>query len=108
MKSNEYHKARINPLAITRDLRVFDRENNNIYKTIAILSKRANQIALDMNEEFKERVKEFEKREDIIDEVFENKEQIELARFYEHLPKPTILAIHEFENDKIFYRDPEN
>jgi hypothetical protein len=61
-----------------------------------------------MNEEFKERVKEFEKREDIIDEVFENKEQIELARFYEHLPKPTILAIYEFEQDKIFYKDPEN
>ena len=61
MKSNEYHKARINPLAITRDLRLFDSENDNIYKTIAILSKRANQIATDMNEEFKERVKEFEK-----------------------------------------------
>ncbi len=108
MKSNEYHNARINPLAITRDLRLFDSENDNIYKTIAILSKRANQIATDMNEEFKERVKEFEKREDIIDEVFENKEQIELARFYEHLPKPTILAIYEFEQDKIFYKDPEN
>ena len=108
MKSNEYHKARINPFAITRDLKAFDSKNDNIYKTIAILSKRANQIATDLNEEFKERVKEFEKREDIIDEVFENKEQIELARFYENLPKPTILAIHEFENDEIFYKDPEN
>ena len=107
MKSAEYNKAKINPFAVTRDLRSFDKETGNLYKTVSILSKRSNQIAIDLKEEFTERAQEFIPVNDNLDEIYENKEQIELARYFELLPKPTLLAIHEFENDQIFYRDPE-
>ena len=90
MKSAEYNKAKINPFAVTRDVRTFDKDTDNLYKTVTILSKRANQIAID-----------------VLDEVYENKEQIELARYFEQLPKPTLLAIHEFEHGQIFFKEPE-
>lgn len=107
MKSAEYNKAKINPFAVTRDLRNFDKETDNLYKTVAILSKRSNQIAIDLKEEFQERAQEFTPVVDNLDEIYENKEQIELARYFELLPKPTLLAIHEFEHDQIFFKDPE-
>ena len=109
MKANEYTKTKINPFAITRDLREFDEETNNIYETVAILSKRANQIATEFKEDFQERVKDFATHytSDVFEDNSENREQIELARFYEQLPKPVILAIHEFENKEIYYNKPE-
>ncbi|MDX9892329.1 MAG: DNA-directed RNA polymerase subunit omega [Bacteroidales bacterium] len=107
MKSADYSKARINPFAVTRDVRSFDKDTGNLYKTITILSKRSNQIAIDLKEEFHERAQEFTPVVDILDEMYENKEQIELARYFEQLPKPTILAIHEFENGQVFFKDTE-
>jgi len=109
MKANEYTKVKMSPFAITRDLRKFDKETGNIYETVAILSKRANQIATELKEDFQERAKDFISHyaHDVFDENLENVEQIELARFYEHLAKPAILAIHEFENDEIYYKLPE-
>jgi len=108
MKVNEYTRAK-NPFAATRDLREFDKETGNIYETVAILSKRANQIASELKEDFQERVKDFATHHvnDVLEENQENKEQIELARFYEQLPKAAVMAIHEFENDEIFYKSPE-
>lgn len=107
MKSAEYNKAKINPFAVTRDVRAFDKDTDNLYKTVTILSKRANQIAIDLKEEFQERAQEFTPVNDVLDEVYENKEQIELARYFEQLPKPTLLAIHEFEHGQIFFKDTE-
>jgi len=109
MKANEYTKVRINPFAITRDLREFDNETGNIYETVAILSKRANQIASEFKEDFQERSKDFASHltHDVFEETPENKEQVELARFYEQLPKPAVLAIHEFENKEIYFKRPE-
>lgn len=107
MKSAEYNKAKINPFAVTRDLRSFDKETNNLYKTVTILSKRSNQIAIDLKEEFHERAQEFAPIAEVLDEMYENKEQIELARYFEQLPKATLLAIHEFENGQVFFKDPE-
>jgi hypothetical protein len=109
MKANEYTKVKMNSFAITRDLREFDKETGNIYETVAILSKRANQIATEFKEDFQERAKDFASHysHDAFDENHENREQVELARFYEQLPKPAILAIHEFENNEIYFKLPE-
>jgi DNA-directed RNA polymerase subunit K/omega len=109
MKANEYTKAKTNPFAVTRDLREFDKETGNIYETVAILSKRANQIASELKEDFQERARDFATHHthDVFEENQENKEQVELARFYEQLPKPAVMAIHEFESNEIFYKHPE-
>jgi pantothenate kinase len=109
MKATEYTKAKMNPFAVTRDLREFDEKTGNIYETVAILSKRANQIASEFKEDFQERMKDFASHyaHDVFEENLENREQTELARFYEQLPKPAILAINEFENDEIYYKLPE-
>jgi DNA-directed RNA polymerase subunit K/omega len=109
MKVNEYSKVKMNPFAVTRDLREFDKETGNIYETVAILSKRANQISSELKEDFQEHVKDFATHQvsDVFEENQENKEQVEFARFYEQLPKPAVMAIHEFENNEIFYKHPE-
>jgi DNA-directed RNA polymerase subunit K/omega len=106
MKANEYSKTKMNPFSITRDLREFDKDTGNIYETVAILSKRANQIAAELKEDFQERVKDFASHytQDAYEENIENREQSEFARFYENLPKPAVLAIHEFENNEIYYK----
>jgi len=107
MKTVDYTKVKINPVAETRDLRKFDKDTGNIYETVVVLSKRANQIANDLSDDFHDKVQDFAGVSDSLDEIFENKEQIDLARFFEQLPKPSILAIHEFENDMIFYKNPD-
>jgi len=107
MKTVDYTKVRISPLAGTRNLRDFDKDTGNIYETVVILSKRSNQIANDLKDEFQDKVHDFANSSDSMDEIFENKEQIELARYYEQLPKPSIMAVHEFEKDMIFYKIPE-
>jgi DNA-directed RNA polymerase subunit K/omega len=109
MKANEYTKVKINPFAVTRDLREFDKGTDNIYQTVAILSKRANQIATEFKEDFNEHVKDFASHyvHDVFDDAHENKEQTELSRYYEQIPKPAVLAIHEFENKEIYYKIPE-
>jgi DNA-directed RNA polymerase subunit K/omega len=94
-------------------LREFDKETGNIYESVAILSKRANQIAVELKEDFQERAKDFashnhnNNNQDVFEETNENKEQVELARFYEQLPKPAVLAIHEFEHKEIHFKSPE-
>jgi len=109
MKANEYAKTKMNPFAVTRDLREFDKETGNIYKTVAILSKRANQISSELKEDFQEHVKDVatHNAHEVFEENQENKEQVELARFYEQIPKPAVMAIHEFEKNEIYYKSPE-
>ena len=109
MRANEYTKTKMNPFAVTRDLREFDKDTGNIYETVAILSKRANQIASELKEDFQERAKDFASHNthEVFEENLENREQTELARFFEQLPKPAILAVHEFENNEIYFKHPE-
>jgi len=107
MKTTEIKKSKINEFAITRNLRDFDKDTDNIYESVAIMSKRANQIAMEMKDEFHEQATEFSTPSDSLEEVFENKEQIELARYYEQLPKPVLLAIHEFEQGETHYKPAE-
>ncbi|MFW5757251.1 MAG: DNA-directed RNA polymerase subunit omega [Bacteroidota bacterium] len=103
----EEKKYKTNLNTVTRDLRMFDKDTQNIYQSVVILSKRANQIGHDIKEELNNKLSEFTTSADNLEEVFENREQIEIARYYEQLPKPTLIAISEFLNGNIYYRIPE-
>lgn len=91
---------------VTRDLRELDKPTDNLYESIVIISKRANQIAVDTKEELTAKLAEFASTTDNLEEVFENREQIEISKFYERQPKPPLVAIDEFLHDKIYYRNP--
>ncbi|RKO73674.1 RNA polymerase Rpb6 [Sphingobacterium puteale] len=91
---------------VTRDLRKLDKGTDNIYESIVVISKRANQIAVDIKEELNGKLAEFASNNDNLEEVFENREQIEISKHYERMPKPTLVAIDEFLHDKVYYRNP--
>ncbi|NOR87633.1 MAG: RNA polymerase Rpb6 [Bacteroidales bacterium] len=102
----DYKRVKTEKEAVTRSLREFDESTGNIYESVAILSKRANQIGKELKEELNRKIEEFATTGDNLEEVFENREQIEIAKFYERLPKPSLLAIQEFLDDEIYYRNP--
>ena len=104
----DYKKIKTETTSVTRDKHQFYDHTGNIYKTVALLAKRANQIGLNMKDELNRKIEEFATTSDNLEEIFENREQIEIAKFYEHLPKPTLIAIHEFLNDQIYFRDPHD
>ncbi|MDB5262220.1 MAG: DNA-directed polymerase subunit omega [Adhaeribacter sp.] len=85
----------------------FAKETGNVYESVSIISKRANQISVKIKEELNSKLAEFATTVDNLEEVFENREQIEISKYYERLPKATNLAIEEFLEGKIFYRMPE-
>ncbi|MFD2743266.1 DNA-directed RNA polymerase subunit omega [Sphingobacterium populi] len=91
---------------ITRDLRDLDTGTDNIYESIVVISKRANQIAVDIKEELSGKLAEFATSSDNLEEVFENREQIEISKHYERLPKPSLVAIDDFLHDKVYFRNP--
>ena len=102
----DYKKVKCESTAVTRTIRDFDEKTSNIYESVAIISKRANQISLEMKEELNQKIQEFASNQDNLEEIFENREQIEIARFYERLPKPTLIAVDEFDKEKVYYRNP--
>lgn len=89
----------------TLDKNKIDEPTNNIYEAISIISKRANQINGDIKKELLEKLDEFATYNDSLEEIFENKEQIEVSKFYERLPKPHALAVQEWIDEKIYYRN---
>lgn len=89
---------------VTRDVAKLAAPTGNIYESIVIISKRANQISAELKQELENKLGEFSKSADTLEETFENREQIEISRHYEKLPKPTLLAINEFEEGKIYSR----
>lgn len=91
---------------VTRDLRELDQTTDNLYESIVVISKRANQIAVDLKEELNQKLSEFASSNDNLEEVFENREQIEISKHYERLPKPTLVAIDEFLHEKVYFRNP--
>ncbi len=95
--------APINTTTIDKNL--VDAPTNNIYEAIAVISKRATQINSEIKKELLEKLDEFATYNDSLDEIFENKEQIEVSKFYEKLPKPHSLAVQEWLEDKIYYRN---
>lgn len=93
---------------VTIDKNQVDAPTNNIYEAISIVAKRATQINSEIKKELLEKLDEFATYNDSLDEIFENKEQIEVSKFYEKLPKPHALAIQEWLEDKIYYRNTKN
>ncbi|NQV75952.1 MAG: DNA-directed RNA polymerase subunit omega [Bacteroidetes bacterium] len=91
---------------VTRDVRELDKTTDNIYESIVIISKRANQIANNLKEELHGKLAEFASSSDNLEEVFENREQIEISKHYERMPKPSLIAVDEFLNNKVYYRNP--
>ena len=98
-------KKNIPTNTLTRKLVDFDRETGNIYKTVNIISRRANQISSELKAELNRKLADFSSPTDTLEETFENREQIEISRFYERLPKPTIIATEEFLDNEIYYRE---
>ncbi len=92
---------------ITRDIDELAERTDNIYEAVAIISKRARQLSTQIREELSGKLAEFASTVDNLEEVFENREQIEISKFYERMPKPTAVATEEFLNDEIRYRLPE-
>lgn len=92
---------------ITYDKNEIEAPTKNIYEAISIIAKRATQINSDLKKELVDKLDEFATYNDSLEEVFENKEQIEVSKFYERLPKPTAIALDEWLNDKVYYRTPE-
>ena len=92
---------------ITRDLDVLSQPTGNVYESVAVIAKRARQISVRMKEELNSKLAEFASTVDNLEEIFENREQIEISKFYERMPKPTTTATEEFLQEKIMYRRPE-
>ena len=99
-------KKKIINTTITRNTADFSRQTDNIYETVAMLTKRANQIAAEEKKELHSRIDDFRTGGDGVDEMFENREQIEIVRRYELQPKPTLEATEEYLEGQIFYRNP--
>ena len=93
---------------VTYDKNKIEEPTDNIYQSIAIMAKRATQINEDLKRELIDKLEEFATHNDSLEEVFENKEQIEVSRFYEKLPKATAIAVQEWLEDKIYFRDPKD
>ena len=102
----DYKKTNAPTNTVTRDIMDLCDETGNIYESVAIIGKRANQISLDIKNELSKKLQEFASVSDNLDEVFENREQIEISRFYENLPKPSLIATQEFVEGKIYFRNP--
>ena len=92
---------------VTYDKSKIEEPTNNIYESIAIMAKRATQINEDLKKELIDKLEEFATHNDSLEEVFENKEQIEVSKFYERLPKPTAIAVEEWLNDRVYHRSPD-
>ncbi|OYX12952.1 MAG: DNA-directed RNA polymerase subunit omega [Algoriphagus sp. 32-45-6] len=97
----------INPSIVTRDLDKVAEPTGNIYESIHIIGQRAKQISTNLKEELNNKLSEFASSVDNLEEVFENKEQIEISKFYERMPKPSTLAMEEFVEGKIYHRFPQ-
>ena len=103
----DFKKTNAPTNTVTRDLVDFVKDTGNIYESVAIMGKRANQISVEMKEELKSKLEEFSSTTDNLEEMFENREQIEISRYYERLPKPVLIATKEFQDGKIYYRKAE-
>ena len=102
----EEKKKKVVNTTITRNTGDFSQGTDNIYETVAVLTKRANQIAADEKKELHNKIDEFRGSNDTMDEIFENREQVEIVRRFERQPKPTLEATEEYLEGQIYYRNP--
>ena len=104
----DYKKSKAPVNTVTRNLQDLWKETGNIYESVAIIAKRANQISVEIKQDLSKKLAEVASYNDSLEEVFENREQIEISRYYEKLPKATLLATEEFLEGNVYWRDPAN
>ena len=102
----DYRKSKAPTNTVTRDIIDLCKDTNNIYESVAIISKRANQISAEIKQDLSRKLNEFAAYSENLDEVFENREQIEISRYYEKLPKATLMATEDFVEGNVYWRDP--
>lgn len=102
----DYKRTNAPTTTVTRNLIDLAEPTGNIYESVSIIAKRANQISVEIKNELSKKLQEFASMNDNLEEVSENREQIEISRYYEKLPKPTLIATQEFIEGKIYYRNP--
>jgi len=102
----DYKKLNAPTNTITRDMNQLSADTGNVYETVKVISKRANQISVEVKSELEKKLQEFASYNDNLEEVFENREQIEISRFYEKLPKATLIAAQEYVDGKVYHRNP--
>lgn len=105
--SQNYKVSVAERTTVTRDLDQIANKSGNIYKSLNAIAKRNNQISADMREELTKKLAEFASSTDNLEEIFENREQIEISKYYESLPKPVSIAIQEYMDDKVYVRETE-
>lgn len=103
----DYKKTTAPGSTITRDVTDFS-QGENVYEVLNVLSKRADQIGTELKQELNAKLEEFASTTDNLEEIFENREQIEISKFYEKLPKPVLIAQEEWKNNEIYFRNPNN
>ena len=102
----DYKKSNASVTTITRDMNTMSEKVGNVYETVKIISKRSNQMSGELKQELDKKLQDFTSYSDSLEEVFENREQIEVSRFYEKMPKATLIATQEFIDGKVFYHNP--
>lgn len=102
----DYKKSNAPASTVTRDMMELCADTGNVYETVAIIGKRSNQISVEIKNDLSKKLQEFASFNDNMEEVFENREQIEISRYYEKLPKPGLIAAQEYEEGKIYFRNP--
>jgi DNA-directed RNA polymerase subunit K/omega len=102
----DYKKTNAPGTTVTRNLMSLAEGTGNVYESVRIIGKRANEVASDIKHDLERKLQEFSSFTDSLDEVFENREQIEISRYFERLPKPTLIASQEFIDGEIYYRNP--
>ncbi|MDD4516669.1 DNA-directed RNA polymerase subunit omega [Massilibacteroides sp.] len=102
----DYRKSNAPVNTVTRDMMRLSEDTGNVYETVMIIAKRANQLSVEMKQDLEKKLQEFASYNDNLEEVFENREQIEISRYYEKLPKSTLIATQEYEEGKVYYRNP--
>ena len=103
----DYRKTNAPLTTVTRDMIELSADTGNVNDTVCIIAKRANQIAAEMKHDLEQKLQEFASLNDNLEEVSENREQIEISRYYEKLPKPTLIAAEEYKEGKVYFRLPE-
>lgn len=105
--SSKYKNTSAVRNTVTRDVKKLVSETGNVYEAIAVISKRANQVSSELKEELNAKLEEFATSQDNLEEIFENREQIEISKYYEKMPKPHAIAIQEFMSGKVYFRRPD-
>ena len=102
----DYKRSNAPLNTVTRDVIKLSQDTGNVYETVCIIAKRANQISAEMKHDLEKKLQEFASLNDNLEEITENREQIEISRYYEKLPKPTLIATQEYVDHRLTFRNP--